>query len=196
MRSSTPRRFTVLDAMVLISATGISLLPIRHFYWEGWQATEQIRQCSFWELAWFINETLAPLALALGFALGLLRLRNPRPRLRRLARQPGTAALLCINIYTLLELFITMEYVYFDQHVRSSLAPYPLSEMLLDQLQPLTVRLTCRLGTVVGAAWIVLWLGRSWRAEPSWIDRAARAMGIYWLLSMAMFGWRLMENGY
>ena len=34
-----------------------------------------------------------------------------------------------------------------------------------------------------------LWLSGAWRPEPSWIDRAGRALGIYWILISVFFGW-------
>jgi hypothetical protein len=36
-------------------------------------------------------------------------------------------------------------------------------------------------------AWLALGLSRKWTAEPSWIDRAGRLMGILWLLSIPVY---------
>ena len=36
-------------------------------------------------------------------------------------------------------------------------------------------------GFAVACVWIVLWLSGVWRAEPSWIDRTGRVLGIYWV---------------
>ena len=38
-------------------------------------------------------------------------------------------------------------------------------------------------GWAVSAAWVVLRLAGAWRAEPGWIDRTGRALGIYWILN-------------
>ena len=34
---------------------------------------------------------------------------------------------------------------------------------------------------LTAAGWSVLIFDRRWRPEPSWIDRAGRCLGIYWL---------------
>jgi hypothetical protein len=44
-------------------------------------------------------------------------------------------------------------------------------------------------GGAVASVWIVLWLSGTWRAERSWIDRAGRALGIYWITISVFFGW-------
>ena len=44
-------------------------------------------------------------------------------------------------------------------------------------------------GGAVVSIWIVMGLSGTWRAEPSWIDRAGRALGIYWVSTSVLFGW-------
>ncbi len=44
-------------------------------------------------------------------------------------------------------------------------------------------------GSGVGTVWIVLGLSGTWRAEPNWIDREGRAMGVYWVTLNVVFGW-------
>jgi hypothetical protein len=44
------------------------------------------------------------------------------------------------------------------------------------------------MGITVSAVWIVLWLIGAWRPEPSWIDRAGRVVGIYWVANSLLFG--------
>ena len=44
-------------------------------------------------------------------------------------------------------------------------------------------------GGAVASVWIVMWLGGTWRAERSWIDRAGRALGVYWIMTSVLFGW-------
>jgi hypothetical protein len=36
-------------------------------------------------------------------------------------------------------------------------------------------------GLAVAAAWMALLLTGRWRAEPSWIDRAGRILGVLWI---------------
>jgi hypothetical protein len=46
-------------------------------------------------------------------------------------------------------------------------------------------------GEVVAAAWLLLWLGNGWRSESSWIDRAGRTLGFYWIVSGVFFDYAL-----
>jgi len=36
-------------------------------------------------------------------------------------------------------------------------------------------------GFAVAATWFALWVGRWWRPETTWIDRAGRVLGWYWI---------------
>jgi hypothetical protein len=42
-------------------------------------------------------------------------------------------------------------------------------------------------GFVVAGAWLILAFARAWRPEPSWTDRAGRALGIFWILAALHF---------
>jgi hypothetical protein len=35
----------------------------------------------------------------------------------------------------------------------------------------------------------MLALGGRWRADPGWIDRAGRALGLFWVATIPMRGW-------
>ncbi len=48
MRTACLRKFTVLDAMVLIAATGIAFVPIRLFLWENWHFPEEWSVPGIW----------------------------------------------------------------------------------------------------------------------------------------------------
>ncbi len=36
-------------------------------------------------------------------------------------------------------------------------------------------------------AWVVLAASRQWQAEPSWIDRAGRALGVLWIATIPIY---------
>ena len=38
-------------------------------------------------------------------------------------------------------------------------------------------------GQSVLVAWMTLIVSRRWRAEPSWVDRFGRAVGVYWIVA-------------
>ena len=100
------RPFTLLDAMVLIAATAIALLPFRFFLsvFEGLSATLSVAH-RIVEVVFVADALICPLALSLSLALWVLRLRQPRPGLPRVFRQPGMAASTAILVY--LSLFMT-----------------------------------------------------------------------------------------
>ena len=41
----------------------------------------------------------------------------------------------------------------------------------------------------VGAAWLLLVVSGRWRAEPVWIDRLGRALGIFWIAIIPFSCW-------
>jgi hypothetical protein len=107
--------------------------------------------------------------------LGLLivRLLPRRPPLRRLSRQPGTVACAAAALAMVAGGGIVLSMVYF-RGVRISSADaysWPFVE--------------ARIMPAVAAAWVALAWGGRWRPEPSWIDRAGRAFGSYWIVLFA-----------
>jgi hypothetical protein len=104
MQQAKIRRFTLIDAMVLIAATALALVPIR--YGDSFGLLESIPSTSALEwLSFFAYGSywiLTPLLVAWSLALWALRFRQPRPRLRRLFRQPGMTATTAILLTVLL----------------------------------------------------------------------------------------------
>ena len=49
-------------------------------------------------------------------------------------------------------------------------------------------------GPMIACVWINLWLGRRWRPERSWVDRAGRVLGIFWMLWSLPHLWLLMVD--
>jgi hypothetical protein len=105
MRSPIPRRFTLVDAMVLIAATAIAMVLMRPLL-------EEMRPLGVHSLGdalrlgSTVSVTLEPMALTLSLAVGLLRLREPRPRLRRAFRQPGMVACMAVLSCIFINIFI------------------------------------------------------------------------------------------
>jgi hypothetical protein len=42
-------------------------------------------------------------------------------------------------------------------------------------------------GLLVAGAWLTLLLAGAWRPEPTWVDRAGRALGVFWILAALYF---------
>src|ERR1700730_17560783 len=91
MMETSARRFTLLDAMVLLVAISVPLPGVLR------QLSYIADLASIKGQARYIYEVILSIVFEfLGLstlALLLLRLRNPRPTLRQLMRQPGAAAL-------------------------------------------------------------------------------------------------------
>jgi hypothetical protein len=182
-----PRKFTLFDAMVLIAATAIALLPLRLFL-SGYSGLSESLSLAhrIVELGFVADALICPLALSLSLALWVLRLRQPRPGLPRVFRQPGMAACTAILVYssffltaTLISLFLS----YFASGVFHNHMFLEFNFAIWILIMPMSM-----MGVTVFAVWIVLWLTGAWRPEPSWIDRAGRVLGTYWVANSLLFG--------
>jgi hypothetical protein len=177
--------------MILVAATAPAIVVMRNeslwpeFPWpKSWGTVEdsytffnQIRWTSYsfsfffaaWSLAWL-----------------LLRLRRPRPRLRRLMRQPGmvacTASAVVLGIRLINHLSIAG---LIACHYGGADAWGYLDDITTQDEMPFV---PSQIGCAVAAAWAVQALGGCWRPERSWIDRMGRVLGWYWL-AMIPFSW-------
>jgi hypothetical protein len=102
-----------------------------------------------------------PFLLLGSLGLTLLRLIPPRPRWRSLVRRPG----FCVGIAPLVVFPLT---VWLEIH-----DGYPVPSVVAP--------------ASVGFAWLGLWLIRCWQAEPTWIDRAGRVLGVTWIATLPLF---------
>ena len=96
-----------------------------------------------------------------------IRLRRPRPRWRRLACQPGFVACVAAAASLLLCGLASLALLAADNLfiVRQlSIVSYASGMLLLR-----------------GGAWLALVLGSRWRADPSWIERMDRSVGVLWI---------------
>jgi hypothetical protein len=83
--------FTILDATILVAATAVGLAILRLFVADGWFFRQEFPISHINFIAQCANEACLPLLASWTLCFLILRLRRPRPRLRRLARQPGMA---------------------------------------------------------------------------------------------------------
>jgi hypothetical protein len=103
-------------------------------------------------------------------ALVLLRFLGPRPGLRQIARQPGAAACWAASVTVLARYAMAAISIPFaPQGARMLLYGAVIGSSYLP-------------GPAVGAVWLNLVLGRRWRPDPSWIDRAGRVVGVFWMV--------------
>jgi hypothetical protein len=189
------RRFTLLDGMILVGSAAVGLAAIRGLSREtnwGDLASALIENFA-WDLDLFdqfvpeLMMVAMPLVVAMTLGVLALRLRKPRPRWRRLARQPGLVACLALLLawagagaYTTAHVmsqaaFVVVKHGPFWQDPANWLEPFTLSGAPLS-------------GFAVVVAWATQILVGRWRAEPTWPDRLGRLAGLGWI-AIGLAGW-------
>jgi hypothetical protein len=184
------RKFTLVDAMVLIAATAVAFVPITLFYNspdppEGHQNT-WVSWMSFFTWGWELNLYSSAIVVAWSAALCLLCIRKPRPRLSRVWRQPGVAACLAILIASA-HFLIQNSLLACFYHFRVG---YAWSEAMTKMgLEATCSAFANSIDMSVPIVWLVQMLSRTWRAESSWIGRTGRVLGVYCTVSGILYGW-------
>jgi len=188
------RRFTLLDAMILVGGAAVAMLGIRQLFSED---SDEIDSLSFgselfpWPYWLTVGFRVAGLVLMVAsIALLVLRLIGPRPPIRRVMRQPGTVACFFAVACSLLSYVVrnVAEWsirIFSDTpHITVLGIPTLMSEnpsaaaVLWEYLLPVLPSTT---PCLVATAWLALWLGRNGRPEPGWIDRCGRVVGWSWI---------------
>jgi hypothetical protein len=185
------RRLNLVDAMTLVAAIAIGLSVV---VWMG-MASEGIALAisSLADRSWRYTYrgslgallALSPIPAMLAVALLALRVRSPRPIPRVLGRQPGFlagVAVLLASTVVLGNLMIATVATW-GHHGWKVSAPYS------TWVQASVTTLPAACGYSVAMAWMTLVLGGRWRPEPSWIDRAGRILGTYWLVAGLGLQW-------
>jgi hypothetical protein len=185
MTPKTPRKFTILDGMILVAALA------------GGFALRRAAQEAFEERAFPHNyenriglvvrkaiEVEFPFLVTLTPAALVIRLRRPRPRWRRLARQPGMAAC-CATVFP-----IVMSLNGLREFAGAWPFPCRSTATVTASGSPSSSRSPpwgCSSGTTTSPSAcgsrgrLVLALTGRRRPEKSWIDRMGRIVGIGWL---------------
>jgi hypothetical protein len=188
------RKFTLLDAIVLIAATAVALVPARYFYaglFGGGSADDATGGSSI------SNFVAACYLLSLPFwffwsaALWGLRLRQPRPRSARIYRQPGTAACVTIVVSVMFQIARDVFIVWDPFGILAAKQGRFWHGLIVFGDLSEVYETTLAFG--VPFVWLILWLSETWRAEPSWIDRAGRFVGLWCIAVCLLFdwGWRM-----
>jgi hypothetical protein len=174
--SSVRRRFTIFDLAVLAAATmagfgifhllGISEAIRGQSYGTNWQSGKVDRAILY----------AVPFLIAWTFAFPFIRLCKPRPRIRKLLRQPGMAGCTAGSIAILYELIwmsLTAATHYASSAILVGFLPTPIGFLRLCG------DLVC---LWLAGAWMVLLIGRRWRAERDWVDRLGRILCFAWIV--------------
>jgi hypothetical protein len=180
----TPRKFTILDGMILVAAVAGAFGLHRTVV----DAREKHGHISYVEdgiesIASRAIEAEFPLLVTLTPALLIMRLRRRRPQWLRLARQPGMAASCAAMIPIATSLIDLGQAAWNLEH------PDGLFGELFLSIPPVRV-LYGGYGSAVGlwvlGAWLILGVSGRRRPEKSWIDRLGRVVGAGWLSILAI----------
>jgi hypothetical protein len=113
---------------------------------------------AFWSgIVWYVVQAAELLIPVMTTVFLLMRVRQPRPPIRALLRQPGTIAGLAV---TLGMIFVAgwMHLLFFGRLIEGTVT-------------------SIAVGGTVALAWTCLALVRKWEAERSWVDRVGRFLG-------------------
>jgi hypothetical protein len=157
------RRFTLLDMGLIVVTLAVGMSVARPFLAVYLSPlTGPGSSASRFTATAGLVVGLASRFVAVGMVgLIIARFSGPRPGWRRLSRQPGLVACVAATAAMLLGairvaaggLHFMAEWAVFESRIPSA----------------------------VIAGWIALAAGGRWRAEPGWIDRTGRLLGLYWI---------------
>lgn len=179
MRPKTARKLTILDAMILVAAVACGMAMTRTFHPSSdvWLADPN---------NWFGRITndpvkaivVVPFLMTFTPAVLMIRMRRPRPRFRRLMRQPGMVASCAAAVPIAVSL---LRLAHREWPGDSSAA---LNGIINSD--PLFADCALDAGVWILAAWLVLWLSGFRRPERSRIDRVGRFVGAGWIVVLAV----------
>ena len=170
-----PRTFSLFDAIVSVAAIGLTVALARSHLtylwanlraipypgpagWAGMWAYLRTRSDVSGTIVMLSFTSLECLLVSWTLAFFIMRLRKPRPPLRRLVRQPGMVACEVWLLGMSLGICITM----FEAQPHVGLVVVVLT------------------ACAIPVAWAILALLGRLEAEPSWIDRLGRGLGVCW----------------
>ncbi len=166
------RKMTLLDLMILVAAMALGFKIVRDIV--PGVAHMVPTGPDFWFLMprWLMNASILilaswPLPAMVTIALLLIRIRAPRPTLRRLARQPGFVAGLAVTMISLCNALMLLAA---GLRVGETTDLYPFTAIPI--------------GAAVLVAWVTLLSVGRWNPQHDFLDRAGRVLGCYWI---AMF---------
>lgn len=186
------RRFTMADGMILVASAALGLALTRwalpwvdglYFFRAlvseppapGWSARVVIVRLTT------LLVVLAPMALGAEAGYLALRLRAPRPRWRRLARQPAMVAAVVVLVVAGLGAAAQWAWARLDNR-----APFPSRGAYNIVMVNAVAMIAQRAGSAVLVAWLALAPSGRRRAGRGGLDRLGRALGWYWIATAAL----------
>jgi hypothetical protein len=119
-----------------------------------------------------VTGEIAVIASVLTVAVVPLRLRSPRPRLRRAMTQPGILAASVVLLVWVISAFGWS--VHLRRHGMTWSTPGMFGAFWQSK--------SAEIAPTVASVWLVLVLQRRWRPATDWVDRYGRVLGLVWIL--------------
>jgi hypothetical protein len=176
------RKLTLADIMLLVAATAIGLAFTRSL---GHLPPGSLHQVAL----------ASPVLAAWSVAMLVLRLRQPRPRLSRLVKQPGAIACGLATLLVLTGGGILLVTAASGAAPRGSRVGWGGTYWAPWWAGPMH-RLSITIGAAIVGAWVSEALGRRRRPEASWIDRFGRVLGAGWVLYFLVASWGDLHRWY
>jgi hypothetical protein len=190
MSARERRTITLFDLMMVVAATAIGL-SLAQFGWQrkiagGWISTWPVSAKysvgGYPSTRWVVPIAgrvgpFLPCLVAWTGAFLVIRLRSPRPRRRRLLRQPGlVAAVVALSI-------LTIEWtLFFGSAKLDGRFNWSSAESINVFFANGQILLAHHAGWAVVASWLTLVLIGQWHPERSWVDRGGRILGCTWII--------------
>jgi hypothetical protein len=201
MSPTLGRRLTLKDGMILVAATALGIAWAKGGWdWMYLSRTEKnLAIPPVWEpydRAARALPALLPCVATWTVSLVALRLSRPRPRLHRVALQPGAATCIAAALGLMIGAVDFALNTFWWWVLQGERMPW--NRVAFHSMEYL-FQATPRIAVAVAAVWTILALSRRWQRESSWIDRLGRFLGALWIALALCRGWselaQLMNNG-
>jgi hypothetical protein len=177
-----PRRFNLVDGAVLVMATAVGLWAIRDFLGDLFE-TPMVQENGLWVGRWWepvvlLNRavTLEVVLMAWSVAWLAIQLRQPRPRLRHLSRQPGFVASFFAAVVVLVSGPITAAVL------TSSMRSVNIGGDYWVLFELWSALVSLQIGAAIFAGWALLAFGRLCRPRSGSLDRIGQGFGLVWVV--------------
>jgi hypothetical protein len=202
----TTRRFGLGDLLILIAAICVAMMGLRGIR----QGLTEGLGAGYWHLTpvrLTLATALSACAMPLTLACLAFRLRRPRPSWRRIALNPGTAAMtVCVIFFAIRAVEVGLSLALPDVSALGTIEMGRISPIQFNDGASLVLvrsvgangvigrieavgchgtfvaSLSPACGRTVAAVWLVIALAGRWKAERSWIDRLGRVLGVVWIV--------------
>jgi hypothetical protein len=170
------RRLKIADLMVLVAAIAAGIVLVTQFLSDTHSLPSVERVWGWDQLEELYASLLMLVALTLGLAVTWIgRLRRP---VRPFSQTPGAVACLLASLVIIaVALHLAANYATESSSVNRQSVFWRIQYWRAIIGHPPTA-----IGLLILAVWNLLLMSGRWAAEPTWIDRTSRALGLCWIV--------------